>query len=147
MSITTAGLTTLLAGEDWHYVGDTDEPAWKQVGGVDAWGNGNPNFNLAFRIREAGIVDIQGIIAAAADPPADTLVFFPPEGYRPSSNVLHAAIGATTGGAYINGVMQIRTDGGVEVISATIDPYPGAADAIAVVVLNMQIFLVPASSP
>ena len=41
--------------EDWHYVGEAGEPAF----GTN-WANAASDRNLAFRIREMGVVDIQG---------------------------------------------------------------------------------------
>lgn len=64
--------------EDWHYVGATDEPAF----GTD-WSNvGSPWPALAFRHREAGVVDIIGVVEAGAVTTGE--VFTLPSAYRPN---------------------------------------------------------------
>lgn len=74
---TTPGLTALLTGEDWHYVGEAGEPAFEAP-----WGNAAGNPKLAFRIREAGVVDLHGVVTggSSGDP-----IFTLPVGYRPSN--------------------------------------------------------------
>ena len=64
-------------GEDWHYVGDAGEPAFE-----NGWVNGGVT-DLAFRIREAGIVDIAGTVDGSSA--TLTTMFTVPEGYRPSA--------------------------------------------------------------
>lgn len=69
---TTTGLAALIDGEDWHYVGETDEPAfensWENVGSV-----GIPK--MAFRIRLA-----EGAAAAGRDALVDLATFAEAEG-------------------------------------------------------------------
>lgn len=77
--ITAAGLTSLLTGEDWHYVGATDEPAFNST-----WANISTLPKLAFRRREAGVVDLQGTVQPGASAVTGTAIFTLPEGYRPS---------------------------------------------------------------
>lgn len=77
--ITAAGLTSLLTGEDWHYVGATDEPAFNST-----WANISTLPKLAFRRREAGVVDVQGTVTPGASAVSGTAIFTLPEGYRPS---------------------------------------------------------------
>jgi len=77
--MSTAGYAAVAAGEDWHYVGEAGEPAFE-----NGWVNyeaGAPA--LAFRIREAGVVDIAGEISSGTT----VAVFTLPEGYRPSARV------------------------------------------------------------
>lgn len=64
-------------GEDWHYVGDTGEPAFE-----NDWVNASGLTSTAFRLREAGIVDLY---VAAQDGTSPT-IFTLPEGYRPSND-------------------------------------------------------------
>lgn len=68
-------------GEDWHYVGATDEPAFES-----GWDNSATIADLAYRMREAGYVDIHGVIKATAGPPSP-YVFTIPERYRPASGI------------------------------------------------------------
>lgn len=82
--VSTAGLAALIEGEDWHYVGATDEPAFE-----NSWGNVG-NMDLAFRLREAGVVDIEGIIGGGS---TGTVAATLPEGYRPSTTGFFAAVG------------------------------------------------------
>lgn len=136
-------------GEDWHYVGAAGEPAWTQVAGVDSWTNNQGNYNLGFRKREAGIVDIQGIIRAVADPPSGAYVFTLPVGYRPSAAAINVAAGLTTASKGVVVEVIVRDDGKVAIFEAATDPYPapGNADALMRVTLNLQVFLNPADAP
>ena len=78
--ISTTGLTSLVAGEAWHYVGAASEPAFQ-----NSWDNeGGGLTALAFRIRESGIVDIQGVVSGGT---ANTTIFTLPAGYRPNVQV------------------------------------------------------------
>lgn len=81
MSMTTTGYAALAAGESWHYVGSGGgEPAFE-----NSWGNGSFNQpKMAFRLREAGVVDIVGVVEASADMAADLEIFTLPAAYRPS---------------------------------------------------------------
>ena len=131
--------------EDWHYVGEAGEPAFES-----AWENASATeFGLAFRLREAGIVDIEGNILATSDPPSDSLVFQLPVGYRPSSLFIGSTTGATTGGDVVPIKVAVYSTGFVEVAQATIDPYPvpGGTDAVASIALALQVFLTPSSAP
>ena len=89
--ITTTGLTALVAGEDWHYVGEAGEPAFQ-----GSWANFSGTPALAFRIREAGIVDIQGQPRNTSDP--TQTIFTLPVGYRPSSSLLIPIVGDSVPG-------------------------------------------------
>lgn len=73
-------------GEGWHYVGGAGEPAFE-----DSWANVTAATALAFRIREAGIVDVFGFVDHAGNGnsiPITTL----PDGYRPSNGTRVAAV-------------------------------------------------------
>lgn len=76
--VTTTGLTSLLAGEDWHYVGEAGEPAFE-----NGWANVSGEPKTAFRIRESGVVDIH--LTVDSGTPGAT-IFTLPVGYRPSHN-------------------------------------------------------------
>ena len=68
--------------EDWHYVGDTDEPAFG-----DDWENtGTPYPALAFRLVEAGKVEMIGSIHKV-DTTGDPVFTFP-TGYWPNEYAL-----------------------------------------------------------
>lgn len=74
---TTTGLAALIQGEDWNYVGDTDQPAFE-----NDWANVSGLPMLAFRVRDAGAsIDIMGVVE---DGTAATL-FTLPTGYRPDN--------------------------------------------------------------
>ena len=136
--------------EDWRYVGDTGEPDWYDPGGGDAWGNTDPAaFNLGFRVRETGILDIEGSIEATADPPDTSLVFQLPVGCRPSARFEGSATGLTTGLDVVPVQIAVYSTGFVEIVSADIDPYPvpGGTDALSIVSLALQVFLTPSSAP
>lgn len=93
---TTSGLAALIEGEGWHYVGEAGEPAFE-----NSWANvgtsGIPK--LAFRIREAGIVDIQGTVTGGS---STNRIFTLPEGYRPAYQSYVPIVGyATPVAAYL----------------------------------------------
>lgn len=75
---TTTGLAALISGEDWHYVGEAGEPAFE-----NSWTNVGSSNKLAFRIREAGIVDLQGFVTGGTG-----RVFTLPAGYIPDTGSL-----------------------------------------------------------
>ena len=79
MSMTTTGFAALAAGESWHYVGEAGEPAFNST-----WANISTLPKLAFRRREAGVVDLQGTVTPGASAVTGTAIFTLPEGYRPS---------------------------------------------------------------
>lgn len=93
-------------GEDWHYVGATDEPAFQ-----NSWANASGLPKLAFRLREAGVVDIQGTVKSGTA----VTVFTLPEGYRPSSLAGGSASGYITGVGRVPVQVGITTAGAVGV--------------------------------
>ena len=147
--MSTAGFAGLVAGEDWHYVGEAGEPAWYDPGSGDAWTNGNPSaFNLAYRIREAGVVDIQGTIQATSTPPTSDIVFRLPEGYRPSNIFYGACVGqVATSFNYVPLVFSISTTGFVSFSGGNDNPYKGAATSLLIAYINIQAFLEPPTTP
>lgn len=74
-------------GEDWHYVGEAGEPAFQ-----NSWHNVSGSMGLAFRIRESGVVDIQGRISGGT---TTSVVFTLPEGYRPSGQAWFTAFASS----------------------------------------------------
>lgn len=89
--LTTPGLTGLLRGEDWHYVGETDEPAF----GTD-WGNvGSPWPAMAYRLRQVGVVDLVGTVEALALTSA--VIFTLPAEYRPNEQAFMPMIQQRSG--------------------------------------------------
>lgn len=109
---TVADLATL---EDWHYVGEDGEPAFE-----NGWANAGlvPVLPLAFRIREAGIVDIHGKVE---DGSAGTTVFTLPEGYRPSSTSWAVVYGGTGSGPVVS-MAYITTAGALRFQSTPSNP-------------------------
>lgn len=82
MPITTTGLVSLVAGEDWHIVGSGgSEPAFGT-----GWSNASATYypKMSFRLREAGIVDLVGCVTT--DGTTDEIFTFP-EGYRPIASL------------------------------------------------------------
>lgn len=92
--ITTTGLTALVAGEDWHYVGDATTGLGTTFG--THWTNVATSQRLAFRIRESGIIDIQGQIRNTSDP--TEVIFTLPVGYRPVTGSAIPIAGASVFG-------------------------------------------------
>lgn len=102
--MSTAGYAAVAAGEDWHYVGEAGEPAF-----TGDWTGG-----LAFRIREAGIVDLVGDVEYPGGvTAAGSEIFVLPEGYRPSvtSTVYSVRVGTATD--VVVGRLTITTAGSV----------------------------------
>ena len=98
--------------EDWHYVGETDEPAFQ-----NSWDNLGGAIKCAFRIRETGILDIQGKINGGATP---SVAFTLPEGYRPSNQTWFTAIGLSVVGATDTPVLIAVSSAG-EVLISNVD--------------------------
>lgn len=139
MPMSTAGYAGLAAGEDWHYVGDTDEPAF----GV-GWDNAESAwFNLAFRIREAGVVDILGVVENTTDPTYS--VFTLPSGYIPTNLVYAPCIGESTPTGGTTQACALRVDdlGQVNVLRVV----SGSLAVPQLVYINAQIFLSPPVTP
>ena len=77
--ISTTGLTALVAGEDWHYVGSGgDAPAFE-----NGWANVTGEPKTAFRLREPGVVDVHLTVQSGTP---GYPIFTLPAGYRPSHN-------------------------------------------------------------
>lgn len=133
--------------EDWHYVGDTGEPAF----GTD-WDNYLSDQNLAFRVRETGIVDIEGFIENTASPSvaSTSVVFTLPVGYRPSAKASYSCYGlVATSGSLVPVRVTISTAGIVDVADARTSPYPvaGVTTVLHRVLITGQFFLTPSSAP
>lgn len=121
--------------EDWHYVGDTGEPAF-----AGTWTNVSPTkYNLGFRIRESGVVDMQGIVDDGSSGPA--LLFTLPVGYRPSSRAYCDAAIIATGGANEAGFILIEPDGTVTA------NWSGGTTGVEVLIAGGQFYLDPPSAP
>lgn len=103
--MTPAGLAAMLAGEDWHYVGESGEPAF--TGG---WANVAGFNKMAFRLREAGVVDLAGVVEGGATFPVFTL----PEEYRPDNVSLLSITGEVSpGGTMSAGILYALPSGDV----------------------------------
>ncbi len=100
-------------GEGWHYVGATDEPAFE-----NSWANISSSMKMAFRIREAGIVDIQGRVNGGT---TTSTIFTLPVGYRPSTASWFAAVGLSTpGGDDTPVLLTVLTTGAVRAANTSI---------------------------
>lgn len=135
-------------GEDWHYVGDTGEPAF-----VTGWVNAASDRNLAFRIRESRVVDVQGYMENddAPSEPGSAEFFTLPVGYRPSSDTFHgSAVLGVAGGStfgYTSVPMNITSTGAVQLNETDMTGQFGAGAYIQYVWVQGQFFLDPASAP
>lgn len=96
-------------GEDWHYVGESGEPAFGTT-----WANVSGGVALAFRIREAGVVDIYGDVA----PGSTAGIFTLPVGYRPSSAV-NIPIVVDTSGSLGAEYLVVTTAGTVQAVGTS----------------------------
>lgn len=101
------------AEEDgWHYVGETDEPAF-----LNSWANttGSDYPAMAFRIREAGVVDIQGVVTA---PGTFASIFVLPAAYRPTT-LATIPVAYRSGGIFYGSVVTVETNGAIRVAAGT----------------------------
>ena len=110
--MSTAGLAALVAGEDWHYVGATGEPAF-----AGAWTNAVSDQPVAFRLREAGVVDLVGITEGGV---AGSTIFTLPVGYRPSYNFIAPGTGAVAAGT-VPAFLSVSTTG-VVTVRGSVEP-------------------------
>ncbi len=99
-------------GEDWHYVGETGEPAFQ-----NGWVNAGivAILPLAFRMREAGIVDIHGKVEGGTP---GTTIFTLPAKCRPDHNSWAIVYGDTGSSivpayAYISPAGELAVESGV----------------------------------
>lgn len=125
---TTTGLTALLEGEGWHYVGDTGEPAFGT-----GWQNNGVHQNLAYRIRETGVVDIVGVVTTNG---SGSLVFTLPAGYAPNTTAYASAL-LDVAGTYTPARLSVSSGGALYV-----EPV-----ATATAYLSVQVFLNVPDSP
>ena len=113
--VTTTGLTALVAGEDWHYVGEAGEPAFSSW-----WTNGTSGWpSFAFRLREVGVVDVVGVISTSSTPSTNAFgnhpVFTLPEGYRPATDqVAFMTYTRNNGSGYSTRIAIVRDNGSFE---------------------------------
>ena len=113
--MSTAGYAAVAAGEDWHYVGEAGEPAFQ-----GSWANhGFGTARLAFRIREAGIVDIQGVVTTSGT--AGTTIFTLPSEYRPSTSVIAPGVGLVAGD-HVAAIQGAGSSGNVSVLGSPANP-------------------------
>ena len=129
--MTAAGIAAMFAGEPWHYVGEAGEPAFE-----NGWENVPGDTNLAFRIREPGVVDLHGAVQSGTPGAA---IFTLPEGYRPTADTAVTALWALSDLSPVTpSTWPFATVTSAGVVST--------ADAVAAA-FSGQFFLEPASAP
>lgn len=115
--------------EDWHYVGEAGEPAFQ-----NSWDNaGGGEVSMAFRIREGGAVDLEGVVDGSAA--TLTTMFTLPAGYRPSNKTPGSVVYVNDGTA---ARLFVAATGAVS-IEGPVGSFP-YADTIHI---SGQFFLVP----
>lgn len=93
--------------EDWHYVGAGGEPAFQ-----NSWVNVSGAYPaMAFRLREAGVVDLIGFIDHVTDSTA--IITTLPVGYRPSDLTFMIARGVTAASVSTPVSLGIEADGDI----------------------------------
>ena len=98
--------------EDWHYVGATDEPAFQ-----NSWGNlGGSYPSMAFRAREAGVVDLIGVLSRSGS--STSIITTLPVGYRPSELAILVCKAQPASGVEETGVLGIQADGDIQLYSS-----------------------------
>jgi hypothetical protein len=129
-STTEAPVADLATLDEWHYVGEAGEPAFQ-----NGWANGSGAFPaLAFRIREAGIVDIMGFVDGGTP---NTTIFTLPGEYRPATTTATCVSGQSSGTMHA-GLLTIDTAGNVY------GDRPGTGQDR--IYIQVQIFLSPPTS-
>ena len=102
----------MVTPEEWHYVGEAGEPAF-----LNSWANttGSDYPAMAFRIREAGVVDIQGVVTA---PGTFASIFVLPSDYRPTT-LATIPVAYRSGGIFYGSVVTVETSGAIRVAAGT----------------------------
>lgn len=132
-------------GEGWHYVGEAGEPAFQ-----GSWGNLGATRKLAFRIREAGIVDIQGRVQTSSPGSETATIFQLPDGYKPSVAAFYNSAGHTDDSSdpLTPVVLDVTTGGAVSIGFPTdINAPRGLVGSMSTLYIVGQFFLNPASAP
>ena len=122
--------------EDWHYVGSGGgEPSFS-----DGWVNGETGLQkCAFRLREAGAVDIVGFVKTTSATTRD--VFILPAGYRPNALVTFPSVRRDFDDNLLYAdLVQINTSG------AVIVDYANVYAAYDKFLFNASFFLTPAAT-
>lgn len=100
-------------GEDWHYVGEAGEPAFE-----NSWANVSGLPAMAYRIREAGVVDIVGVVDTGS---STTSIFTLPADYRPAS-VSYSLCRSQIGAEEAASLLTINTNGTVVATYSLLTP-------------------------
>ena len=134
-STTEAPVAELATLDPWHYVGDTGEPAFQ-----NSWGNYGEN--LAYRLREDGVVDIQGYISHPTGASSSSnVVFTLPVGYRPSSTASYTITVRTSTPSLSPAYLTVTSGGDVAIGT------DGLTDTLIRARISGQFYLIPASAP
>lgn len=145
---TTTGLAGLIAGEDWHYVGDGTTGLGTTF--AAGWTNASAGNNLAFRIREAGVIDVQGYVEVNDVLMSDEIFALPAE-YRPAgdtymgSATVESSAGSTDG--YLTAPVFVTSAGSVQILNVSVDPLYGGTAGAQYAWIFGQFFLDPATAP
>jgi hypothetical protein len=100
--------------EDWHEVGDTNEPAFQ-----NSWTNYGSGYSTAAFMKDPhGMVKLRGIVQSGS---SGTVVFTLPEGYRPGATCTFAAVNVNGGG---HSTVSVATTGAVTVTASGANPRP-----------------------
>lgn len=135
--MSTSGYAAAAAGEGWHYVGDTDEPAFGT-----GWSNGGSGApGIAFRYREPGIVDMVGSIVGTE--PGE-VIFTLPEGYRPTSDLTIPSACVTEAGNSAAALLAVSTAGEVYVYRVVSGSTVNDCEQVPI---NVSFYLLPPAAP
>ena len=121
--MTAAGIAAMFAGEPWHYVGEAGEPAFE-----NGWENVPGDTNLAFRIREPGVVDLHGVVQSGTPGAA---IFTLPEGYRPTADTAVTALWALSDLSPVSPRVRAGSHPRRGVAPVAIQAAPGAGSLLA----------------
>lgn len=100
--------------EEWHEVGDTNEPAFE-----NSWANYGSGYSTAGFMKDPhGMVKLRGVVQSGS---SGTVVFTLPAGYRPGATCIFAAVNVNGGGS---STVSVNTSGQVTVTASGASPRP-----------------------
>ena len=124
MIIPPAGMFIIgtIAYDDWHLVGDTDQPTFNS-----GWSNvGSPFADAAFRLTPDGHVELAGLVSPTGTFTGPTTIFTLPDEYAPThTRVFPRANNPSSGTAPTGRTILINSDGEVQLTNFTAATNPG----------------------
>ena len=100
--------------EEWHEVGDANEPAFE-----NSWVNYGSGYSTTGFMKDPhGMVKLKGVVQSGT---SGTVVFTLPAGYRPGATCIFSAVNVNGGG---HSTVSVNTSGQVTVTASGASPRP-----------------------